>query len=316
MKFKKPLFWDLKKPNLISFFLSPFTILIRINNFFLNSKSKEKNHKIKTICVGNIYLGGTGKTPTTIKLYEIFKKLGINVSTAKKFYNSQNDEEIILKNKTDLVSGKNRKEIVEKAVKENKEILIFDDGLQDKNINYDLQFVCFDIKKWIGNGKLIPAGPLREKLDSIKKYDGVFLKNKSEKTEEIINLIKSINPKIEIFITNYNLKNLLNLNKNEKFVIFSGIGNPESFKDTLKDNNFKIVREIVFPDHYQYKKKDIEKIKTIADSLNAKIITTEKDFVKIRNYNIPNIDYLDIDLEFINEKDLIKFLNKRLYEKN
>ena len=76
-----------KKPNLISNILYPLTIVIKINNFFLNLKNENKIEKIKTICVGNIYLGGTGKTPTTIKLYEILKKHGLNISTAKKFIN-------------------------------------------------------------------------------------------------------------------------------------------------------------------------------------------------------------------------------------
>ena len=85
MKFKKPKFWDLKKPNLISLFLLPLTLPIIINNYFLNFKSKTKNKSIKTICVGNIYLGGTGKTPTTIKLYNILNDLKLNVITGKKF---------------------------------------------------------------------------------------------------------------------------------------------------------------------------------------------------------------------------------------
>ena len=144
MKFKKPNFWDLKKPSLISNILLPFTIIFKLNNFLLNLKSKKKPQKIKTICIGNIYIGGTGKTPTTIKLFQILKKLTDNLSTAKKFYKSQNDEQIILKRKTNLITGLNRNEIINKAVKAKKELLIFDDGLQDKNINYDLQFVCFD----------------------------------------------------------------------------------------------------------------------------------------------------------------------------
>ena len=108
MKFKKPKFWDFKKPNLISHLLFPFTLLISLNNFFLKFKSKKKNEKIKTICIGNIYLGGTGKTPTTIAIYKILKKLSFKVSTAKKFYASQFDENLLLKNRTKFIISNNR----------------------------------------------------------------------------------------------------------------------------------------------------------------------------------------------------------------
>ena len=314
MKFKKPIFWDLKKPSFISNILLPFTIIIKLNNFLLNLKSKKKVQKIKTICIGNIYIGGTGKTPTTIKLFQILKKLTDNLSTAKKFYKSQNDEQIILKKKTNLITGKNRNEIIDKAVESKQELLIFDDGLQDKYINYDLQFVCFDAKKWLGNGRLIPAGPLRENLSSLKKYDGIFLKNIDDKFSHIISLVESINPKIKIFITNYKIKNLGQFNKNDNFLIFSGIGNPENFKELLSNNNFNVIKEIIFPDHFQYKKQDIENVLKIANNLNAKIITTEKDYVKIKDFNISSIKFLELDLEIKNEENLLNFIKKEIYE--
>ena len=77
MKFKKPKFWDSSKPNFISYILFPLTLIIRINNFFLDNLNLSKNKDIKTICIGNIYLGGTGKTPTTIKIIQYLKKISI-----------------------------------------------------------------------------------------------------------------------------------------------------------------------------------------------------------------------------------------------
>ena len=74
MNFKKPKFWDLKKPSLLSYILLPLTLIFSINNFFLELRSKKINKNLKTICVGNIYLGGTGKTPLVIKINSILKK--------------------------------------------------------------------------------------------------------------------------------------------------------------------------------------------------------------------------------------------------
>ena len=94
MNLKKPVFWDNPKQSIISNLLIPFTLPIILRNFFTKFIKKEKSTKIKTICVGNIYIGGTGKTPLTIKLYEILNKLGFKVATAKKYYSNKFDEQL------------------------------------------------------------------------------------------------------------------------------------------------------------------------------------------------------------------------------
>ncbi len=147
MNFKKPFFWDLKKPNFFSYLLIPFTIPVIINNFFLNIKKKNKFSKIKTICVGNIYLGGTGKTPLTIKLFNIIKKMNLEVVTAKKFYSNQIDEQTLLRTKTNTIVSKKREDAINQAINNSNQVIIFDDGLQEKKINYDLKIVCFKKKK-------------------------------------------------------------------------------------------------------------------------------------------------------------------------
>ena len=312
MIFKKPNFWDENKPNIISFLLIPLTLPLRINNFFLNKFKKNPSKKIYSICVGNIYVGGTGKTPTTIKLFRILKKIYKKVTTAKKFYYSQRDEISLLKKKTNFLTSKNRPQIINEAIKKGFKIIIFDDGLQDRNINYDLKVVCFDTLSWIGNGQLIPAGPMREKINSLKKYDVVLLKNIIQKNNNIIKLIKSINPKIKIFNTRYIIKNLNRFNLKNKYVVFSGIGNPDSFKTFLKKNKFNIVDNIIFPDHYEYKKNDIINIIKKAKNINAQIITTEKDFIKIpKNYQ-NKINYINIDIEISQINNFIKFLKKKI----
>tara|TARA_B100001121_G_scaffold255421_1_gene232939 strand:+ start:8547 stop:9497 length:951 start_codon:yes stop_codon:yes gene_type:complete len=316
MRFKKPKFWDFKKPNFYSYLLLPLTIFVKINNFYLNLKSKKKIKEIKTICVGNIYVGGTGKTPTTIRLYQILKNLGCKVYTAKKYYPNQIDEKIILENQTNLITAKNRLDIIAKAQKKNIKFLIFDDGLQEKKIDYDLKFVCFDLPNWIGNGFLIPAGPLREKLDSLSKYDGVFLKNDSSNKNDQINIIKRYNPNIQIYETYYEPTNIMDFDLSEKYLVFSGIGNHASFKEILIKNKIKVVDEINFPDHFDYKMNDIIKIKDHAKKINAKIITTEKDFVKISNFEKNEIKYLKVKIKISNENQFINFLKSRIYEKN
>ena len=167
MKFKKPKFWDYKKPNFLSYLLLPLTLPLIINNFILGFKNKTSHSQIKKICVGNIYVGGTGKTPLTIKIYKILNQFGYKAAVIKKYYKSHIDEQKILNANTKLYCFKNRVMALNEAIKDNNDIAIFDDGLQDRSINYDLKFVCFNNTNWIGNGFLIPAGPLREKIESI-----------------------------------------------------------------------------------------------------------------------------------------------------
>jgi tetraacyldisaccharide 4'-kinase len=312
MKLNKPKFWDDKKISFLAIILLPLTIFITINNLILSIISKEKSKKIKTICVGNIYVGGTGKTPLTIKLYDIFKNLNYKVSTAKKFYKKHLDEQIILDNKTNLIISNTRHEALKEAIEKKNELIIFDDGLQDNKIDYDLKFVCFNAKNWIGNGFLIPSGPLREKLNSLKKYDVVFLNGDNSNNKEMMEIINQINPKIEVFETFYKPKNLEKIDLSKKFIIFSGIGNSNNFRETLIKNNINIIKEIIFPDHYNYNKNDIDKIKLDAKKINASIITTEKDYVKLTEEDKKEIKYLEISLEIKRENKLIEFIKKIL----
>ncbi len=308
----KPKFWDVKKPSYISYLLLPFTIPIIMNNYFLSLKKISNNKNIKTICLGNIYVGGTAKTPLTIKLDQILKKLNFKTATIKKFYKNQIDEQKLLNSKTKLYCKKKRVDALNEAIRDNADVAIFDDGLQDSHLKYDLSFVCFNNVNWIGNGFLIPSGPLREKLKSILKYDAIFLNGNEKDNSNIKNSIRKIDSNIKIFETFYNPINTHKLNIEDKYLIFSGIANPDSFKETLLKKKFNIIKEINFPDHYQYKKEDIEEIKSIAKNLKAKIITTEKDFVKIPKENLNNINFLEIDLIIRREDELISFIKSKI----
>ena len=135
MNLKKPKFWDYKKPNIVAYILTPIALLINIFQF-LNFKFKNKNKlKIKTICVGNFYLGGTGKTSLSIKINKILKQRQIRTCFVKKKYEDQIDEQNILKNEGNLFINDKRIDAISQAEKENFEVAICDDGLQDKSVD-------------------------------------------------------------------------------------------------------------------------------------------------------------------------------------
>ena len=308
MKLMKPKFWDYKKPNFLSYLSLPLTFPIIINNFLLKKKKYVSIQKIKKICVGNIYLGGTAKTPLTIKIYKILRDLKYQTAIIKKYYKDQIDEQQILNSKTILYCAKNRNLALNQAIKDNIDIVVFDDGLQDGSISYYLKFVCFNNIKWIRNGFLIPAGPLREKIESISKYDAIFLNGNENNNSNIKAIINRYSKDIPVFESTYKPTNIDEFDTNTNYIIFSGIGNPESFKKTVIDNNLKIVKEIIFPDHYHYTATDIDNIMLHAKRLNAQILTTEKDYTKINSNKNNNISFLKIELTIKDEQKFIEYL--------
>ncbi len=309
MKFKKPKFWDYKKPNILSYILLPLSFLIKIFNF-IKIKDKKKFSQIKTICIGNIYLGGTGKTSLCLKLNEIINRYNKRSCFIKKYYPDQIDEHQILRNNGELFLNNNRIEAINKAIENKYNFAIFDDGLQDKSIHYDIVFICFNIKNWIGNGLTIPAGPLRQDLDDIKNYQNIFLIGNNENTDNIKNEIFKINPNINIYNANYVPVNIENFSKDLNYLVFSGIGNHDTFVSMLKNYKINILKDIEFPDHYKYSNKDIDKINELSNNLNCKILTTEKDYLRLNENHKININFIKSDLKILDENKLINYILK------
>ena len=307
MKIKRPIFWD--SLNLIALLLIPFSLVIIILNF-LKIFNIQKTFKIKTICVGNIYLGGTGKTPLTIKINNILKNKFKTVFI-KKRYKDQIDEQKVLSKYGKLICLSFREIALKIAQTKKYQLAILDDGLQDKTINYDIKIVCFNSSELIGNGLVLPAGPLRERVSNILNYDVAFL-NGEKNSEEFKKFLKKINPNLKIFKAKYIPTNIKTFKLNNEYLIFSGIGNPDEFKKTLKKCKFKIKKSITYPDHYAYKNSDIKKIKDIAKNKKLKILTTEKDYNRLSNKDKKNIQYLGIELKIEKELEFKKYLLNNL----
>ena len=308
MKFKKPKFWDYKKPNIISYLLLPIAVLVKIAKFIKNITIKKKKFQsIKTICIGNIYLGGTGKTSLSLKINKILKDK-IKSCFVKKYYSNQIDEQKILEKNGKLFKSKNRSESIKQAINEGFKVAIFDDGLQDPSINYDYNIVCFNINNWIGNGQTIPSGPLRENIRNLKKYKNVFLNGNKENIENIKKYIHEIDPNINIYQGEYIPLNINEFDKKNKYLVFSGIGNHKTFVSMLKINDINVVKDIEFPDHYKYSTKEIDNIISISKKLDCKIITTEKDYMRLNNNN--EINYIKSELEIINEETFLNNISK------
>ena len=182
--------------------------------------------------------------------------------------------------------------------------------MQEKSIYFDISIVCFNSQIGIGNGKLLPAGPLREQLSELKNYKAVFING--EKNTSLIKKIKIYNKKIKVFSGKYYLKNRNDFNPKLKYLAICGIGNPQNFFDLLGKNRINVKKNIIFPDHYSYKTSDINKISKIAYENNLKIVTTEKDYMKIKKFKNIKTKVAIIDLQIDHISNFRKYLFSNL----
>ena len=307
MNFFKPKFWDKNQISLFSILLFPITLIIKLLSFFKRSMTKTYQCPIPVICVGNIYLGGTGKTPLCIEIFSILKDLNMNPAFIRKKYNSFQDEVDLQKQIGATYQSRKRIEALKDAIQNKANIAILDDGFQDFSINKNLSIVCFNEKQWIGNGLVIPSGPLREDLSALKRANCVIING--EKNIDIENKIFSKNGKIKIFYSNYKPQNIVDF-QNKKIIAFAGIGNPENFFDLLKDNKLNIIETIKFPDHHKYSEKELENLLNKIKENNTVLLTTEKDYFRISENYKKNIKCLKIKVEIENKNQFIEEIKK------
>ena len=306
MKFLKPKFWE-SRNNILAILLKPISLLFYFITILRKSFISPKKFKIPIICVGNIYVGGTGKTPVSIMIANILKTNNKNPAIIKKFYKDHEDEHKLINNITNsLILNKNRVAAIEKAERENFDVGILDDGFQDHTIKKTLNIICFNNRQLIGNGLVFPAGPLRERLSSLERAQIVIINGEKNKIfeEKILNISKNI----KIFYSEYLPINIEQF-KNKKLFAFAGIGNPNNFFELLSKYNLNVQKKISFPDHYEIKKKEIEQITEEAVNNNLDLITTEKDFYRVKDYGFKDLRYLKVDLK-IEEKN--KFITEVL----
>lgn len=293
------------------------------------------------ISVGNLSLGGTGKTPlieTLIKEYlsvnaskciiergykrKINKNLILSSENFEKLqFDEIGDEPLMLFEKTrvPISISENKFKAFQIAIEKlNPEIILIDDGFQHRWIERDLDILILD-KNTINNPNFPPKGRLREPLSSIERADIIFVpQNYTAKLVETINSNQIILEFEMIEGNPYSGFNSKTIVKSEKFIAVSGIANPKRFHNSLQKIQIDFVEELTYNDHHNYSIKDIEKIILSAKKSISSVITTEKDFVKFKYFKEEFIKTkVDIFILPINFKiyDDNNLLNKLIQEK-
>ena len=307
MKLMKPKFWE--NISFFSIILLPITFIVEVGIIIRKKLVKKRKFDLPIICIGNIYIGGTGKTPLAVFLGNELSKYGRNPAIIRKFYKSHLDEHKLIKDKFKyLYLNKYRQKAIIEAQKNNHDSIILDDGFQDFSIKPNLSILCFNSKQLVGNGFTIPSGPLRENFSSIRRVDCIFING--EKNLDFENKIKDVNSEIKIFYTKYKLKNL-NKFKNKQIIAFAGIGNPQNFFDLLKLNNINVRKTISFPDHHNYSESDYSSLITVNEK-DLLMVTTEKDHYRLNEKMKKSCDYVEIDLEIENKNEFINLIKSKL----
>ncbi len=302
MKNIKPKFWSKNYYNFFSIVLLPISLLYQFFLFFYKKVAVSKKFDIPIICIGNVYIGGTGKTPLTIELFNILKEMNKKPAIVKKNYKKHYDEINFIKSKSrDIFTSSKRGDAITNAQNAKHDVIILDDGFQDYSIKKDLNIVCFNEKQLAGNNHTLPSGPLRESLSSLKKCQIVVIHG--EKNKKFEDVVKDISKNIHIFYTKYEMGDMSHL-KNKKLLAFAGIGNPENFFSTLESKGLDVKTKIPYPDHYHFSEKEINFLLNKAKKDGLHLITTEKDYFRIKELKL-EIDYMPVKARILDKENFV-----------
>ena len=307
MKLFKPKFWKSNK-NFFTLLLIPLSLVTWIYIILKKTFIQKVKFNIPVICVGNIFIGGTGKTPLSIHIARKLSENGNNPAIVRKYYKSHKDEhKMIISYYNKLILNLNRSKGIYEALEKGYDAVILDDGFQDYKIKKNLSIICFNSNQLIGNGYLFPSGPLRESLGSLRNANILIING--DRSLNFEQKILKIQKDLKIYYSNYKPLNIQEF-KNKKLLVISGIGNPENFFKILKDNQMNIQKKMVYPDHYEFTKNEMLKIIEYAKKNDFQIVMTEKDYYKIKDFSLENIKYLKVKLEIEKEEEFIKNVMK------
>ena len=282
--------WFLKR-NIISYALCPLSLFYYAGSrlVFNMRKKREYVSRRPVICFGNILAGGVGKTPVVRNVAKWFDAPVVMRGYKKsKETGCIGDEAKMLSNDGILVHvGDRKSNLVLLNKQKSKTPIIMDDGFQNSSIKKDVSILVFDENIGFGNGFILPAGPLREPKSAIRRADAIIvIKNK--------NVAKDFALPTNIPIFYAHNKEICPYDENTNVVVFAGIGYPEKFFKNVRVN---IVEKRAFPDHYQYTDSDIKDLIKLATDKNAKLLTTEKDWVRLPDWAKKEIRFSKLNTE-------------------
>lgn len=324
-----PPFWyakDRKRNPLLSSVLWPASKLYTIGAMVNRATTREKKSPIPVICIGNITIGGAGKTPTARAIMQMVQEHGkfatpcflmrgyggsekgpLEVNPTQHTSFAVGDEALMQAQYAPTIIARDRYAGAKLAQESGYDLIIMDDGFQNPRLKKDLSLLVVDGTFGFGNGRVFPAGPLREPVSSaLRRAQGVIIINRHADTD-----LSAIN-KAKQFDAHIDLINKGAKTEDKKVIAFAGIAMPEKFFNTLEQNGYYLFAHHAFPDHHVYRHGDLEKIVSAATTKNLSVITTEKDWIRLSDKWKSQISYLKIAVVLDDKfkRTLFKFLDK------
>ncbi len=270
-----------------------------VNRYQRKSHSKNQTKlDCPVIVVGNITVGGTGKTPLTIHIIKLLQQANYNPAIITRGYGGKattwpqsvtvesdpslvGDEAVLMASSTGvpLFAGADRLASIEQLLETHHcDVIVSDDGMQHYKMPRDIQIAVIDGKRLLGNGNCLPAGPLRESKDRLNECDLIVLNGETKVSGDVFNNAFAMNLSGQMLfnLSTLETKSLNELN-GQTVQALTGIGNPMRFYSSLREAGLKVI-ENSFPDHYAFQKSDLN-----FDDASI-VIMTEKDAVKCKSH--------------------------------
>jgi len=322
---RAPDFWDRKTDGILPSLLRPIGCVVSGLAAWRQKKSNPWKSPVPVICVGNLVAGGAGKTPVALDLVARLKAQGVEAHVVMRGYGGTQrgpvqvdprihtatevgDEALLLAQSAPTWVSADRKAGVEIAIEGGAKTIVLDDGFQNPSVHKDLSLLVVDGEYGFGNGRVMPAGPLRETVSAgLKRADGMVLLGSDE--ADIWGRVQRAGYK-ELNIMRARIEPTEGAAglKGQEVYAFAGIGRPQKFFDTLTKLGCKLIGCKAFDDHHPYSEQEVQNI--LKSAAGAQIVTTTKDLVRIPPEHRSKIQAVDISLAWKNEADIEALLKK------
>ena len=291
---------------------------------------------IPVLCVGNYHVGGAGKTPTVLALAKILRALGetpvvlsrgyggrlrgpVMVDAARHLASDVGDEPLMMSQDVPVAVARDRIDGVALAKSQRASVILMDDGFQNPSVAKDASLIVIDSERGLGNGRVLPAGPLRAPLKpQLARTDALVVVGNGGASAEVAGALTARGGQVFVAQLRPDDASVAALG-GKRLLAFAGIGDPARFFRTLRGCGLDVVRERAFADHHVFSESDLDALQADARADQLTLVTTEKDLARLRGGAEPpafgsEIAVLAVTLEFADAVALRKFLADRLFK--